>query len=253
MKKKLIASLIIGTFLISGLSFIGCNSSDNSTNQTSTTSDINSKKDSTAPEDTNTQQDKQGSSKDSNPENSSSSETAKKANENTETSKQKKDSNQTSDSSNSKEKSAKKEVSSSKATNSTSNPENKTNKNSNSNSEKKNSKQKTSNELSKKELANLIINKETNSNYKYITPVSPVGSGKNLSYEVDPNSNIFICSNTKFNKENLDDGLFVNFISFDNSTNSYSFIIKDAAMIKNGGNGTVDHGTISKDGKIKFE
>ncbi|XZJ40555.1 hypothetical protein ACSXCW_02615 [Clostridium perfringens] len=139
MKKKLITSLIIGTFLISGLSFIGCGSSDNSIDQTNTASDINSKKDSTTSENTKTDnvQDKQESSKDSNIENSSSSEIDKKANENAETSKPKEDSNQTNDSSISKEKSNKEEVNSSKKTDSTSNDENKTNKNSNSNPDEK--------------------------------------------------------------------------------------------------------------------
>ena len=134
MKKKLIASLIIGTFLISGLSFIGCNKSDSSTAQTNTESDSNSKKDSTTEDNKiDSDQNKQESSKDSNKENSSSSETPKKDNENAENSK---DSKKANDSAISKEKSNK-EDNSSKATNSTSNPENKTNKNSNSNSEEK--------------------------------------------------------------------------------------------------------------------
>lgn len=135
MKKKLIASLIIGTFLISGLSFIGCNKSDSSTAQTNTESDSNSKKDSTTKDNKiDSDQNKQESSKDSNKENSSSSETPKKDNENAENSK---DSKKVNDSAISKEKSNK-EDNSSKKTDSTSNDENKTNKNSNSDSEEKN-------------------------------------------------------------------------------------------------------------------
>lgn len=111
MKKKLIASLIIGTFLISGLAFIGCDKPDSSTAQTNTESDSNSKKDSTTEDNKiDSDQNKQESSKD-----------LKKAN----------------DSTISKEKSNK-EDNSSKKTDSTSNDENKTNKNSNSDSEEKN-------------------------------------------------------------------------------------------------------------------
>ncbi|MDU2073138.1 MAG: hypothetical protein E7G38_01200 [Clostridium perfringens] len=135
MKKKLIASLIIGIFLISGLSFVGCNKPDSSTAQTNTESDSNSKKDSTTEDNKiDSDQNKQESSKDSNKENSSSSETSKKDNENAETSKDLKKAN---DSAISKEKSNK-EDNSSKKTDSTSNDENKTNKNSNSDSEEKN-------------------------------------------------------------------------------------------------------------------
>lgn len=111
MKKKLIASLIIGIFLISGLSFVGCNKPDSSTAQTNTESDSNSKKDSTTEDNKiDSDQNKQETSKDS-----------KKVN----------------DSAISKEKSNK-EDNSSKKTDSTSNDENKTNKNSNSDSEEKN-------------------------------------------------------------------------------------------------------------------
>ncbi len=136
MKKKLIASLIIGTFLISGLSFIGCDKSDNSKAQTNTTSDSNSKKDSTTTEDINTQQNKQESPKGSNKENKSL-ETDKKVNENNETSKPKKDIKQTNHSVVSKEKFNKKD-NSSKKIDLTSNVENKTNKTSNNNSKEKN-------------------------------------------------------------------------------------------------------------------
>ncbi|MDM0950346.1 lysozyme inhibitor LprI family protein [Clostridium perfringens] len=135
MKKKLIASLIIGIFLISGLSFVGCNKPDSSTAQTNTESDSNSKKDSTTEDNKiDSDQNKQESSKDSNKENSSSSEIPKKDNENAENSK---DSKKANDSAISKEKSNK-EDNSSKKTDSTSNDENKTNKNSNSDSEEKN-------------------------------------------------------------------------------------------------------------------
>lgn len=255
MKRKLIISVIIGTLIASSVVLTGCENSNNTeaNTQTSQSQAINQDNSNSTQNKDNTTEDSQNKDNNTQENNSSNNKENKEASNSNENSKKttetknsqnakynasiNKDPNSNKKSSNSSDK---------KDNNSKSSQENTKNNISNSNNGEKNKPK-----VSLKDLANKIADLELGGNVQYITPVKAIGSGENLSYEEDPNSSLFFCSDTKFDSKNLKYGTLVNLFGYNEKTDTYSFIVSSYEFLKNGGSGTIDHGTISSTGKIE--
>lgn len=254
MKRKLIISVIIGTLIASSVVLTGCGNSNNTEANTKTSQSVSQADSNSTENKDNANAIEASQNKDNNTEeNNSSNKEASNSDKNSEKATETKDSQN-----------AKSNASSSKDSNNNNNNNNLSNssdkKDSNSNSSQENTEDNKSNlnnkEESKskvplKELADKIADLELGGNVQYITPVKAIGSGENLSYEEDPNSNLFFCSDTKFDSKNLKYGTLVNLFGYNEKTDTYSFIVSSYEFLKNGGSGTIDHGTISSTGKIE--
>ena len=245
MKRKLIISVIIGTLIASSVVLTGCGNSNNTEANTKTSQSVSQADSNSTENKDNANAIEASQNKDNNTEeNNSSNKEASNSDKNSEKSTETKDSQN-----------AKSNASSSKDSNNNNNK-----KDSNSNSSQENTEDNKSNsnnreenksKVSLKDLADKIADLELGGNVQYITPVKAIGSGENLSYEEDPNSSLFFCSDTKFDSKNLKYGTLVNLFGYNEKTDTYSFIVSSYEFLKNGGSGTIDHGTISSTGKIE--
>lgn len=254
MKRKLIISVIIGTLITSSVVLTGCGNSNNTEANTQTSQSVSQDDSNSTQNKDNVNAIEASQNKDNNIEENTSSNNkdnkeASNSNENSKKATETKDSqNAKANDSSSKDSNNKNSSNSSdkKDNNSNSSQENIEDNKSNSNKgEENNSK------VSLKDLADKIADLELGGNVQYITPVKAIGSGENLSYEEDPNSSLFFCSDTKFDSKNLKYGTLVNLFGYDEKTDTYSFIVSSYEFLKNGGSGTIDHGTISSTGKIE--
>lgn len=249
MKRKLIVSVIMGTLITSSFVLTGCGNSNNTdvNTQTSQSQAIN-QDNSNASQNENNATEESKDKTDNNKENNSF-DNDKSTNNSTDSPKKSSESNSSQSSKNNNQinKNTNNDKTSNKSVNSSDSPK----ENSKDNSSPSNNGEENNSKVPLKDLANKIADLELGGNVQYITPVKAIGSGENLSYEEDPNSSLFFCSDTKFDSKNLKYGTLVNLFGYDEKTDTYSFIVSSYEFLKNGGSETIDHGTISSSGKIE--
>lgn len=268
MKKKLICGMLVGSLIFSSVILTGCgNSSDidqnTTTQEQNTAPEANFDNSSANANETENSSNNQNDLNNSKAQNSDSSKDNSKAISNDKNKKEPSNSskNETENSKNiDKDTSSNTESSNSNSeTNDSNNKNSKDNTNIDSSKNtanstnkdiSKDSSAKEVNNLSMQQLADKIADFEYGGNVKYITPVKPLGSGKDLTYEEDSSSNIFFCSDDKFDSKNLKYGTLVNLFGYDKKSDSYSFRVTNYESLKNGGTGTIDYGTITSQGKI---
>lgn len=267
MKKKLICGVLIGSLAFSSAILTGCGNSNEVSNNTQTNQDQatsnKANSDDSALDSNNTNKSASSSAKidDSKTDNSdknNSKEVSKDNSKNQSSNSSKKEvenskdinKNNTNSTESQKTPSASDDSKNSVEKDTSSNNKSKDTSNSNKSDTSDNSAKKENNSLTMQQLANKIANFEYDGNVNYITPVKPLGSGKDLTYEEDSSSNIFFCSDDKFDSKNLKYGTLVNIFGYNKESDSYSFRVTNYEALKNGGTGTIDYGTITSQGKI---
>lgn len=254
MKRKLIISVIIGTLIASSIVLTGCGNSNNTeTNtQASQSQSINQNDSNSTQNNDKATEDSQTKDNNTQENNSSSNKGTSNSDENSEKATETKDSqNAKSNASSSKDSNNNNNNNNDSSNSSDKKDSNSSQENTEDNKSNSNNKEENKSKVPLKELADKIADLELGGNVQYITPVKAIGSGENLSYEEDPNSNLFFCSDTKFDSKNLKYGTLVNLFGYNEKTDTYSFIVSSYEFLKNGGSGTIDHGTISSTGKIE--
>lgn len=249
MKRKLIISVIIGTLIASSFVLAGCGNSNNTDANTQTSQSQAINQDNSNPSQSEHNATEESKDKTDTNKKNNSSDNDKATNNSTDSPKKSSESSSSQSSKNNDK--INKNTNDDKTSNKSDNSSDSSKENSKDKASPSNNGEENNSKVPLKDLADKIADLELGGNVQYITPVKAIGSAENLSYEEDPNSSLFFCSDTKFDSKNLKYGTLVNLFGYNEKTDTYSFIVSSYEFLKNGGSGTIDHGTISSSGKIE--